>query len=330
MQINKVIDKIKMQEQIPYEQINCIWYCLDGAELKESEKKYIDLLISSLNNNKHNFPKIPIIFVYIQDSKENNHNINDLENNLKSVEYYKLNPDNFHYINIFNPEKGLNHKDLLEKTIDIIKNELSLPILQKENTMLEKIYIIGNIILVNLEKINDTIIKNILDSSHSHLDTIFKEIIPFFKEFIKALGPKNVEKEKEDLNDSYMNKIIEYMEFIIKDKLTIALNEFDQNIFSKSFGPYLFNKLDDKKKEDINAVKENFEYNCKNYLIQSTVTNVKNYAIIALFLEVRTVILNYALTKISENYDLKREKIKEYFKNFINNKIESFKNEILQ
>ena len=93
--LKKIKDIINNHIDIPHEQINCLWYCINGI-LEEKEYNYINSLIKMFRDDKNllgfdskigNY-KFPIIFVYTQAYMSVVDNIEFMEKRLKEFRYF--------------------------------------------------------------------------------------------------------------------------------------------------------------------------------------------------------------------------------------------------
>ena len=86
--LQKVLDHINKNKSIPHQQINCIWFCINGQTFQPSEKEYIEKLLNVYNENF----KIPIIFVYTQAFDSQSDHIESIKNKLENI-FCKENKD---------------------------------------------------------------------------------------------------------------------------------------------------------------------------------------------------------------------------------------------
>lgn len=99
--LQKVLNHINDHKSIRQEQINCIWFCINGHTFQPSEKEYIEKLLNVYDENL----KIPIIFVYTQAFDSQSDHIESLKNKLEDI--FKDNKNKFHYIDIIAREKNI-------------------------------------------------------------------------------------------------------------------------------------------------------------------------------------------------------------------------------
>jgi len=96
--LSKINDIIQKNFEIPNEQINCLWYCVNGNRLEDEDKTYINSLlnaykeINKLKNKKSiidNY-KFPTIFVYTQAFQSEQDKIDLMEKALRNIDFFNL------------------------------------------------------------------------------------------------------------------------------------------------------------------------------------------------------------------------------------------------
>ena len=94
--LNKIKSIIKNNFEIPNEQINCLWYCVNGNKLEDEDKSYINSLLNiykekyleRINSIAENYI-FPIIFVYTQAFSWEQDKIDLMKNTLKNIDFFK-------------------------------------------------------------------------------------------------------------------------------------------------------------------------------------------------------------------------------------------------
>ena len=92
--LKKVIKHINDYKTKPNEQINCIWYCINGQTFQPSEEKYLEALLVSYNENF----KIPIIFIYTKAYDNELETVNGIGQKLANLQSIKNNKEKLHLI----------------------------------------------------------------------------------------------------------------------------------------------------------------------------------------------------------------------------------------
>ena len=252
--------------------INCIWYCFQGLNLMEANKKFIKVLL-----NVYDICEVPIIFVHFNkkysEYKSNicREEIEKYLNEIYSKDEAKVNNLSHNYINIYlsgneNNSNSFGLDDLENTSVNNIKNNLFYKKMQDILTngifdLLFPIFIVKNIakcILENLDNKTNTLL-NIINDDEFDLNYETKEnnqvsIVQIFCyiEDIKITLINDLKKEldieklksnrQEIINKYYYEKSKEY-----KDKINI--NKFNQNVNS-----FIYKELNSHSDELINNI----------------------------------------------------------------------------
>ena len=118
--LQKVIKHIKDHKTKPNEQINCIWYCLNGQTFQPSEGKYLEALSVSYNENF----KIPIVYVYTQAYENESDKVEGIKKKLENLQSIKNNKEKLYYIDIIAKEKKYKNrrgKEVCEEPFNLDK-----------------------------------------------------------------------------------------------------------------------------------------------------------------------------------------------------------------
>ena len=257
---NKVISHIREHSEIPNQQINCLWYCINGNRLENGEKKYIESMLEIYDIKTQGYSmlenyKFPIIFIYTQAYESSADKVEEMENCLKELNYYKSHNDDFHFIDVVAKEKQYkgrrnenkierkyNIKELVKKSFDLGSKGLALPLVSKSNEIFFNLYKNNKNLLKNLAELSQELMKKILGSEKLKLKDIFDEAIPEFKKIIKSFGPQNIDNENEKKIDENIDKIIDIMKKMLEIKVNESYTFFDSIIFIISFYSLISNK----------------------------------------------------------------------------------------
>ena len=180
--------------------------------------------------------------------------------------------------------------------------------------LLQKMNKDNEIMIKNIPKIRQELMKAILFSTNKDIVKTFEEGIPLFKEFIQNFGPLNIEEENKVEIDKLIENIILEMKYILEKKMNINFQKFDPKVFYKLFDVKLENLYEEKKKVD-NITKSDFISNCKDFIVEPIADNAKNYGILSLFFKFTIIIKDIAVKKKSENYKKKKEDLKQKYLN---------------
>ena len=269
----KIIEIIEKNISIPNSQINCIWYCLNGNRLENSDKNYITSLINSYNKEKTiekikasfcNY-NIPIIFVFTQSYNSQFDNVEKMEKGLKKMEFFKAHPEEFNFIDVIakekqvkdrntnhiSTEKKYNIKKLLEESLKLGEKGMSLPLLLNSNTLYNLLYQKYKNMTNNIKEIVNELIKAILNSQNTDKTNIFNEVLPIFKNLIKKLCRENIDANTEKAIDENINEIIAIMKEMVDEQLNVGINYFEYNKdkFISQFEDFIKNEYQKKKGE---------------------------------------------------------------------------------
>ena len=247
------LEDLLIRKDNPDNSINCIWYCFQGLNFIEADKKYIKELL-----NVYDIYKVPIIIVH------SNKNFSEYKSNIckEEIEKYlneiyskdKSKVNNFlqNYINLFVPknEKNSNSFGLDDlENISINKTEYNLFYKKMQHILINAIfdlsfpeYIVKKMakcILENLDNKTNTLLSIINnDEFDLNLETkrnnqinlvqIFSKIqnieISLNNDLKKELGIEKLKSNNQEILNKYYNqKSKEY-----KDKINI--NKFIQNV----------------------------------------------------------------------------------------------------
>jgi len=96
--LSKINDIIQKNFEIPNEQINCLWYYVNGNRLEDEDKTYINSLLNAYKEinklkNKKSFIdkyKFPTIFVYTQAFQSEQDKIDLMEKALRNIDFFNL------------------------------------------------------------------------------------------------------------------------------------------------------------------------------------------------------------------------------------------------
>ena len=94
--LNKINNIIQNNFVIPNEQINCLWYCVNGNRLEDEDKTYINSLLNAYKEinilkdlksitDKYKFPTI---FIYTQAFQSEQDKIDLMENALRNIDFF--------------------------------------------------------------------------------------------------------------------------------------------------------------------------------------------------------------------------------------------------
>ena len=108
------------------------------------------------------------------------------------------------------------------------------------------------------------------------------------------------------------------MKWILEKKMKIGFNNFDSNIFVKSFGAYLFQKYEEKKNYDLDMDQSIFISNCNDFLIQPIADRSIYYGVLSLFCKFTKIVQDIAIKKKDIMYNKNKEKIESMKQELIN------------
>ena len=331
----KIIEIIEKNISIPNSQINCIWYCLNGNRLENSDKNYITSLINSYNKEKTiekikasfcNY-NIPIIFVFTQSYNSQFDNVEKMEKGLKKMEFFKAHPEEFNFIDVIakekqvkdrntnhiSTEKKYNIKKLLEESLKLGEKGMSLPLLLNSNTLYNLLYQKYKNMTNNIKEIVNELIKAILNSQNTDKTNIFNEVLPIFKNLIKKLCRENIDANTEKAIDENINEIIAIMKEMVDEQLNVGINYFEYNKdkFISQFEDFIKNEY--QKKKEKNMSEKDFVNTCLDFIVKPISNNYIKFGILYIYNFVKSVIIGYSFEKFDENFKKEKENIKKIF-----------------
>ena len=331
----KIIEIIEKNISIPNSQINCIWYCLNGNRLENSDKNYITSLINSYNKEKTiekikasfcNY-NIPIIFVFTQSYNSQFDNVEKMEKGLKKMEFFKAHPEEFNFIDVIakekqvkdrntnhiSTEKKYNIKKLLEESLKLGEKGMSLPLLLNSNTLYNLLYQKYKNMTNNIKEIVNELIKAILNSQNTDKTNIFNEVLPIFKNLIKRLCRENIDANTEKAIDENINEIIAIMKEMVDEQLNVGINYFEYNKdkFISQFEDFIKNEY--QKKKEKNMSEKDFVNTCLDFIVKPISNNYIKFGILYIYNFVKSVIIGYSFEKFDENFKKEKENIKKIF-----------------
>ena len=201
---------------------------------------------------------------------------------------------------------------------DDIRVESSIETIKKNDSnsqisdLLTKLYKQSELVLQNFIKIRQELIKIILNSTEKDLKKTFEEGIAFFKEFIRAFGPQQINEENEKKINEILEKIISKMKALLgEEKISIRFKEFNQKTFKNNFSLYLREKFNEKKEQikDETLVEKNFIENCNDFIIEPIANGSKNWGILSFYMYFTNTIQNIGVKLKGENFNKNKEKI---------------------
>ena len=228
---NGIIDKLFNLDN-PNSSMNCIWYCFQGQNIKEIDKKYIKALIILYNTYK-----IPIIFIYINKFNENKNDECQKEfkkylNEIYFNDQNKVNEYLKNYINIDgNNYNSLDLNNLEKITLEEMKAKGFDPINREINQILiNAIFDLNFPEFINKKLGEICISKNIRD----YMNILFKII----NNDIFDLNDENKNHNKKYLDDIYssFNRLKYGLKEELKHKLELEKLRLDnQEMMTKYF-----------------------------------------------------------------------------------------------
>ena len=332
---NKIIEIIEKNIHKPNSQINCIWYCLNGNRLENSEKNYIISMIDTYNKEKIiqkikasfcNY-NIPIIFIYTQSYNSQYDNVDKMEKGLKKIEFFKENPDEFNFIDVIAKEKKVpdrntrhmsiekkyNIKNLLKKSLELGEKGMSLPLLIHSNTLFNKLNKKVKTMTNNVSEISKELTKAILNSQQTNKTNIFHEVLPIFRNFVKKLSREKLDINSEKDIDENIDKIIDIMEEMLNDKLEVSNNYFEYNKekWISNFEDYI--KEQYQKKTEKNMKENEFVEICLDFIVKPISNNLIKFGILYIFTLVIKIIISYSFQIYNENFKKEKKNIEKIF-----------------
>jgi len=331
----KIIDIVENNISNPNSQINCIWYCINGNRLENSDKNYITSLINSYNKEKTiekikasfcNY-NIPIIFVYTQSYNSQYDNVEKMEKGLQKIEFFKEHPEEFNFIDVIakekkvkdrntkqiSTEKKYNIKKLLEESLKLGEKGISLPLLLHSNTLYNLLNQKFKNMTNNVKQILNELIKAILSSQKNDKTDIFNEVVPIFKNFVKKLCRENIDINSEKAIDENIDEIIVIMKEMLNDHLKIGIDYFNSNKekFISNFEDYI--KKQYQKKEEKSMIENDFVNMCLDFIVKPISNNYIKFGILYLYNFVKNIIIGYSFEVYNESFKKEKENIKKIF-----------------
>ena len=118
-----------------------------------------------------------------------------------------------------------------------------------------------------------------------------------------------------------MTKLIQEMKWILEKKMQTGFNNFDSNLFVKSFRAYLFQKYEEKKNYDLDMDQSIFISNCNDFLIQPIADRSINYGVLSLLCKFTKIVQDIAIKKKDIMYNKNKEKIESMNQESINDEV---------
>ena len=331
----KIIEIVEQNISNPNSQINCIWYCINGNRLENSDKNYITSLINLYNKEKTiekinasfcNY-NIPIIFVFTQSYNSQNDNVEKMEKGLQKIEFFKEHPEEFNFIDVIakekqvkdrntkqiSTEKKYNLKKLLEESLKLGEKGMSLPLLLHSNTLYNLLYQKIVNMTNNVKEISNELTKAILNSTNTDKTKLFNEVLPIFKNFIKKLCREKIDTNSEKAIDEKIDEIIAIMEEMLNEQLQVSINYFDygKEKFISDFEDYI--KIQYQKKKDKSIKEKDFVNTCLDFIVKPISNNYIKFGILYLYNFVKSIIISYSFEIYNENFKKEKENIKKIF-----------------
>ena len=334
--LQKVIKHIKDHKTKPNEQINCIWYCLNGQTFQPSEGKYLEALSVSYNENF----KIPIVYVYTQAYENESDKVEGIKKKLENLQSIKNNKEKLYYIDIIAKEKKYKNRkgkevceepfnldNLINETFNLSKkgmeivtkdkiNKFCFELNKKAEDFEKKIFDKKIKLYEQIMRIQEQNIINIFESTEKEFMDLIKEIFDCCEDNLKLDIKNNIYKIKEIILKIIEGKIVK---FINIRNLKYLCDNYEELILSK------YNKKNELEKNE--KPLDNYKEEIKEYIIKPIFYSQNNYAII----EIYDIVINIILDPLFEEYnnflkntknDMKTSMIsifEDNYKNFLNN-----------
>ena len=226
------------------------------------------------------------------DDDETKWRITNIENYIKSILDIYINIENIKFnssLELIKKEKE-KEKDKIEELIKKMNYEVKITI-------------------INISKITNELIATLTSSVNTDIKAIFDEGIPYFTEFIKIFGPLTIDEESQNKVDESIAKLIQEMKWILENKMQIGFKDFDSKVFVKSFGAYLIQKYEEKKKYELNKDQSTFISNCNEYLIEPIAYMSNIYGVLSLYMKFVKLVQDIASEKKDFNYNNNKQKL---------------------
>ena len=243
----------------------------DFGEVKMIPEKEVYLM--AINKIDNYFSKF-----ISNDDNETKWRIINIQNYIGSIIDIYINVENKRFNSLLELIKDENNQGKIEELIKKMNYEVSIT-------------------AINISKIRIELMRIITSSVNTNINAIFDEGIPYFKEFIKIFGPLKIDEKKEKTIDESMTKLIQEMKWILEKKMQTGFNNFDSNLFVKSFRAYLFQKYEEKKNYDLDMDQNIFISNCNDFLIQPIADRSINYGVLSLLCKFTKIVQDIAIKK---------------------------------
>ena len=333
-----VIESQKLKAKNNYnENIQCIYYCVKGSALEDSE-------IEAIKKIKNNKEKIPVIVVFTMGVNQND--IDSMENQIKS----RL---NLPFINVLaekiDEQESYGLDDLLKLTLEecqnaikgnvfeAIKKKLSENVISKLKEINQKIKI----------SINNTMVEKLINfkkvvNNNDLYQMIYEFIEVGFIEYIK-IGDNNINELKEESSNEFQQlKILndyikDYIQFYQNTSKTIiqpalktrSLELLDQQVILEKTRYQSIETTNKKTRDSLkeiiqNFLELNFDYISQKYLLYKLLHDLSEPFSEELEKKINEIVeqslkTNKALELIKNSYDIIfkafKEKIYKYSKN---------------
>lgn len=285
--LDTIVDFIHSPHSNLKEKINAIWYCINNNRL-DGDEEYIQEIFKLFTGLK-----IPIIFIFTKAYKSMEDEIYMIKEGLEKFDYFKKNPNEFHFIEVVTKEKvsrktgkvieekrGLD--ELFQETLKVSSNTIMAPIMKKISEIFNEssMKIIENLSKILQEQFNEIITK------HDKFKTFDKKIYVLFE---ALYGPLNSNvKRYIELKISGWMKILEELK---NNGLKKAIKNYDKKYLMNKLEIFFKTKYDEKKKKYENLPKDyqfkqdykDFKANINDYLITQINNSKDIYGLYSLF-----------------------------------------------
>ena len=200
----RIYNIIKENMSIPNNQINCLWFCINGNRLEDEDKNYINLLLNTYDEKKiignlksiYTNYKFPIIFIYTQAYQSEENNINFKKEALKKIEFFNSHSDDLIYIDVIAKEKSYtnrrtkkietepkyNIKKWIEQSLELGKKGMALPLLLHSNKLYKELNDKAKNMVEKLQQISIELTKKILGSEKKEKKKFLMKLFQFSKD----------------------------------------------------------------------------------------------------------------------------------------------------
>ena len=331
--LQKVIKHINDHKTKPNEQINCIWYCINGPTFQQSEEKYIKALLVSYNENF----KIPIIFIYTKAYDSEAKNVEGIKGKLENLQSMKNNKEKLPYIDIIAKElkyksrrgqeiceKPVNLDKLIEETFNLSKEGMEIVTNDKINKFS---YELNKKAKDFEKKIFDKKIQlynKIMKIQEENIITIFESTKKNFMNLIEEYFNCCENNLKKDI-DSNINKIIEIIGKIIEGKIDKMNNTRDLQYLCQIYESMIISNYNKKEKnEKLEKPLEKYKEEMNEFIIKPIFYSQNNYALIEIYEIVITIILKPLLAKYNNFLEKTKNEMKTSMQSIFKNNYENF------